>query len=66
MAEIKAHDLPKTFIARDPRGVVRISATDRNVDVAETRCGERVRDFIKDKPHYWPLAAWRVERVRKS
>lgn len=50
----KAH----VIIGYDTNGIPRVSATDANIDIAETMCKEEALEYVKGRPDTGPLSHW--------
>jgi hypothetical protein len=42
----------------DKNGIARVFGTGSSHDIAETRCYEAVRDYVKRRPDTGPLSGW--------
>ena len=42
----------------DKNGIARVLGTGSSHDIAETRCYEEVKDYVKRRPDTGPMSSW--------
>lgn len=49
------------YIGKDPNGIPRIWAINKNADVAETKAIEKIVLYVKSRPDTGPISKWTIE-----